>query len=651
MTSALTPVDRSQFMPAMSIELAVERYNTITEFVSRVLRRDVDYGIIPGTDKLTLLKPGAEKLTTFFGLSTRFQLIERIEDWTGDDHNGEPFFYYLYRCQLYRGDLLVAEADGSCNSREQKYRYREAQRVCTECGHAAIIKGKEEYGGGWLCFRKKGGCGAKFATGDAAIESQQVGRVPNPEIADQVNTIQKMGQKRCLGSTVPLLIKTSRSVSRGDVGGLYEILQKATEPVMLPGIDGTWRTVMGMTRLEGKEIWKVDLADGSVIRATAEHRFPTLSGMKTVAELQTGSTLLRSDLPPYEGNGALPEFGWVAGLFLAEGHFPTPTSARFTLNSNEGELAERVIAVARSLGATSSFTPRSQGHTADVRVYGHSFCGLMRQFIDGGKSYGKHLSRFAWSQGKEFLHALLEGYLAGDGSETKRPGRADKWRLGFTGENYELANDLRCLSALLGYRFSLKRSNARLKGVDFSTFSGWIAPTSLGQNLGNPNEVVSITKESRLGTVFDIEVDGDHLFCLANGIQTHNSLVAATLLAVNASEFFTQDVEDFIHTPAVSVDASAAVSYDEQPAGSGPVIAGGRKVSSASDAAMGPKVEESDIRVEILAACRRLGKTEDQLVDWLKRKYEIASIDELSLQQKREVLAFLHNRIAKEKAA
>ena len=101
---ALAPVDRSQFMPAMSIELAVERYNTITEFVSRVLRRDVDYGMIPGTDKLTLLKPGAEKLTTFFGLSTRFRLIERIEDWTGEDHNGEPFFYYLYRCQLSRGE-------------------------------------------------------------------------------------------------------------------------------------------------------------------------------------------------------------------------------------------------------------------------------------------------------------------------------------------------------------------------------------------------------------------------------------------------------------------------------------------------------------------------------------------------------------------
>ncbi|MEA2176490.1 MAG: hypothetical protein QOD00_4082 [Blastocatellia bacterium] len=204
-----TPVERSQFMPAMSIELAVERYNTITEFVSRVLRRDVDYGVIPGTDKLTLLKPGAEKLTTFFGLSTRFQLIERVEDWTGDDYQGEPFFYYLYRCQLFRGDLLIAEADGSCNSREQKYRWREQQRSCPACGQAAIIKGKEEYGGGWLCFKKKGGCGAKFNNGDPSIEGQAVGRVPNPEIADQVNTIQKMGQKRALVAATLMAVNAS----------------------------------------------------------------------------------------------------------------------------------------------------------------------------------------------------------------------------------------------------------------------------------------------------------------------------------------------------------------------------------------------------------------------------------------------------------
>ncbi len=206
---ALTAVARSQFMPAMSIELAVERYSAVTEFVRRVLRREVDYGVIPGTEKRTLLKPGAEKLTTFFGLSTRFRLLERIEDWSGDAHDGEPFFYYLYRCRLHRDELLVAEADGSCNSRETKYRWREAQRACPACGVAAIIKGREEYGGGFVCFKKKGGCGAKYPDGDQTIESQQTGRVFNPDIADQVNTIQKMAQKRALVAAVLLAVNAS----------------------------------------------------------------------------------------------------------------------------------------------------------------------------------------------------------------------------------------------------------------------------------------------------------------------------------------------------------------------------------------------------------------------------------------------------------
>jgi len=217
---ALVAVERARFMPAMSIESAVERYNAVTEFVSRVLRKDVDYGVIPGTEKRTLLKPGAEKLTTFFGLSTRFELLERIEDWTGEGHGGEPFFYYLYRCRLLRGDVLIAEGDASCNSREAKYRWREAQRACPACGQAAIIKGREEYGGGWVCFKKKGGCGAKYPDGDQTIESQQTGRVFNPDIADQVNTIQKMAQKRALVGAVLLAVNASEFFTQ-DVEDMY----------------------------------------------------------------------------------------------------------------------------------------------------------------------------------------------------------------------------------------------------------------------------------------------------------------------------------------------------------------------------------------------------------------------------------------------
>lgn len=197
-------------MPIVNIGQAVERRNQLVSFVKEIMVPGIDFGTIPHTNnKAVLLKPGAEKLTTFFGLSKQFEIVERVEDWTGKDHGGELFFYYLYRCRLYRGDLLIAEGDGSCSSFESKYRYRKASRSCPDCGAEAIIKGKAEYGGGWLCYRKKGGCGAKYADGDPAIEKQEVGRILNEDISDQVNTIQKMAQKRALVAATLLAVNAS----------------------------------------------------------------------------------------------------------------------------------------------------------------------------------------------------------------------------------------------------------------------------------------------------------------------------------------------------------------------------------------------------------------------------------------------------------
>ena len=203
-TQAVTPVETTQepapssFMPVMRPREALERYQAFKDFVEDVLRPGVDFGVIPGTTKPTLLKPGAEKLATFFGLSVHFEPVQVIEDWTGEEHGGEPLFYYWYRCELTRDGRPVADAEASCNSREKKYRWRDSQRKCPSCGQPAIIKGRPEYGGGWVCFAKKGGCGAKFRDDDTAITSQQTGRAANEDIADAVNTIQKMAQKRAL---------------------------------------------------------------------------------------------------------------------------------------------------------------------------------------------------------------------------------------------------------------------------------------------------------------------------------------------------------------------------------------------------------------------------------------------------------------------
>lgn len=222
-TTAIATQDRGSmvraedFMPVFDTSMAVARQKAMSEFIGKILRESTkeqsgDYGVIPGTNKQkVLLKPGAEKLCTFFGLSPRFVPEEVIEDWTGEKHGGEPLFYYRYKCQLFRGERFLAEAVGSCSSRESKYRYREGKRKCPGCGADAIIKGKAEYGGGFLCFGKKGGCGAKFKDNDPAITEQSIGRVINPDIADVVNTCQKIATKRALVAAV--LIGTNASDS------------------------------------------------------------------------------------------------------------------------------------------------------------------------------------------------------------------------------------------------------------------------------------------------------------------------------------------------------------------------------------------------------------------------------------------------------
>ncbi len=201
----LTISNAGSIVPVTDVHAALQRYQSMKDFIDSVLKKDVDFGVIPGTNKPTLLKPGAEKLAYFFGLKPRFVLVHDIENWDVEP----PLFYYHYKCILERNGEMAGEGEGSCNSREKKYRYRQAERVCPTCGKSTIIKGKAEYGGGYVCFAKKGGCGAKFGDNDPAITSQQLGQVENPDVFDLVNTIQKMAQKRAYVAAVLIAVNGS----------------------------------------------------------------------------------------------------------------------------------------------------------------------------------------------------------------------------------------------------------------------------------------------------------------------------------------------------------------------------------------------------------------------------------------------------------
>lgn len=184
------PEELSPLNPIMGLAAATQRLDEFQTFVKGYLKKDEDYGIIPGVKKPSLWKSGADKLCELYGLSDDYVELSKTTDWE------KGLFDYELKCLLYRGDRLVGTGLGSCSSYEGKYRWRTSQRKCPTCGKETIIKGKEEYGGGYICFGKKGGCGAKFTDLDARITDQVTGQTQNPDIADVKNTVLKMAKKR-----------------------------------------------------------------------------------------------------------------------------------------------------------------------------------------------------------------------------------------------------------------------------------------------------------------------------------------------------------------------------------------------------------------------------------------------------------------------
>lgn len=186
------PTETVDALPASAIKAQVQ---LIQDVMKTVMKEGEHYGVIPGCAKPSLLKPGAEKLCLTFRLDPEYTSTERYE--------GEHLFIKSH-CTLYHSTSgrRLGSGEGSCSTKEAKYAYRQGLRLCPKCGKDAIIKGKAEYGGGWLCFQKKGGCGTKWKDGAQEIEGQSTERVPNEDLPDSYNTILKMANKRSLIAAV-----------------------------------------------------------------------------------------------------------------------------------------------------------------------------------------------------------------------------------------------------------------------------------------------------------------------------------------------------------------------------------------------------------------------------------------------------------------
>jgi hypothetical protein len=156
----------------------VDRYNLMVDYVKTIMVKERDYGIVPGTAKPTLLKPGAEKLNSLFNLYPVWKPVSVLTDWD------KGLFFYQYECVLVHratGETWGSGL-GSCNSKESKYRYRyvASEKKPTK-EEAAELKAR--------------GLGRWRKVDNAWVWME---RIENDQVYDIVNTIDKMAQKRAL---------------------------------------------------------------------------------------------------------------------------------------------------------------------------------------------------------------------------------------------------------------------------------------------------------------------------------------------------------------------------------------------------------------------------------------------------------------------
>ncbi len=314
---------------------------------------------------------------------------------------------------------------------------------------------------------------------------------------------------------------------------LYVRSQKGDMPMMLRDAarldpatvqlwDGKrWAQVRSWTRSErhGDEIELV-LRSGERIACTPTHRFPTERGLVAAGDLVVGDKLCRVDLPEpqHPRDCAIDDnAAWLAGLYIAEGSMAGDT-IQIAGHAKEDIRWDRVQAIAERYGGYATRT--IDGNKMDIRVYGKVLRAILDELVTGKTAKDKGFAPVVWRYSNSFIHAMVEGYLSGDGhwdSDNQR------WRLGFT-RNYNLERDLRTACARLGWHLILNLSSVQYNGKEVPTFRGEIRKLRSGhRNEKESAEIVEIHK-ARCRYVYDVEVEGEpHLFALASGILTHNS--------------------------------------------------------------------------------------------------------------------------------
>lgn len=221
----------------MSVAEIMQHAITVQEVMRAIMKPDIHYGKIPGTDKPTLLKPGAEVLCMTFRVADEYQV---------EDLSDAQCIRYRVVCRGVHQStgVVLGSGMGEASTSEEKYRWRKA--VC-----------REEYDATPANMRR-----VKFGKKSGGFYTTEQVRT---EDADLANTALKMACKRAKIAMV-LNVTAASDMFSQDLEDLDDVLREhlthGEKPDLTPMRDKWLSAAADATsKDELTAVWQAGLAE------------------------------------------------------------------------------------------------------------------------------------------------------------------------------------------------------------------------------------------------------------------------------------------------------------------------------------------------------------------------------------------------------
>lgn len=242
--------------------------NLIQQVMQAVMKRETHYGVIPGTPKPSLYKPGAEVLCATFHIAPTYR--------TEDLSTADCVRYRVTCVGIHQGTgTVLGEGVGECSSNEEKYRWRKPK---SPAEFDAFPEDRKR-----LKYERDG--------------TQRQVRV---EPADVANTILKMAAKRAQVA-MTLNVTAASDIFTQDIEDLPEGLREEATPAGDPALADRWvaRANGAETSEALKAIWSEGLKE-----TKAAKDLPAYNALKAAVEARAAALKAAAAGAPAAREGA-----------------------------------------------------------------------------------------------------------------------------------------------------------------------------------------------------------------------------------------------------------------------------------------------------------------------------------------------------------